>query len=66
MTDDEQTLLLIKGSIASLTEAEQQIVRETAERLRATISVAGQREPSAGLIALALVGAEAQLGQLQG
>lgn len=65
-THDHATLLLIKGVIAELPEADQQLVKDTAAQLRNVISLAGQRLPGAGLLALGLVGAEAQLEQVQG
>lgn len=66
MTEDEQTLLMIKGTIAEQPQDVQALVAMAANSLRTTISTTGQRHPGAGLIAMALVGAEAQLGMLQG
>lgn len=52
MTDD---VLRIAGAIAQLPERDQARVKECAERLRKAITESGD----AGLLALALVGAEA-------
>lgn len=57
MTNEEQTILLIRGAIASLPAAEQEACNELAEHLRRLLKSAG--EPVATL-ALALVGAEVQ------
>jgi hypothetical protein len=57
MNQDQQTILLIKGAIASLSAAEQEACHELADFLRMNIKRAG--EP-VGTLALALVGAEAQ------
>jgi len=65
-THDNATLLLIKGIISELPEADQQLVKDTAVQLRSVISLAGQRLPGAGLLALGLVATEAQLEQVQG
>ncbi|KTT21893.1 hypothetical protein [Pseudacidovorax intermedius] len=59
MTFEEQTLLIIKGSIADLPEAERQRV-ETAERhIRALI----QQDKGAAVMAMALIGAELDAGR---
>jgi hypothetical protein len=63
MTEDEQTLLLIKGSISEMPATQQQVVLACAQDLRDRIKLAGEVE---GLMAFALVGAEAQLGRLNG
>lgn len=65
-TNDHATLLMIKGVIADLPEAAQQQVKDTAAHLRSTITLAEQRLSGTGMLALALVGAEAQLDQVQG
>ena len=57
MTNEEQTLLMIKGLISQLPVAEQEATNELAEHMRRMIASAG--EP-VGTLALALVGAEAQ------
>ena len=58
MTEDEQTMLLIKGTIADLPPADQATVAECAEKLRGILRAYGPH----GNVALALVGAELQLG----
>lgn len=57
MTEEEQTILLIKGAISELPAAQSEACDELAEHIRQVIKVAG--EP-VGTLALALVGAEAQ------
>ena len=57
MTEDEQTILIIKGMISDLPPAEAEACKELAEHIRGVIKVAG--EP-VGTLALALVGAEVQ------
>lgn len=53
--DDQTTLLLIKGVISDLSDADQKKVKQCADQLKATIKEAGIY----GKLALALVGAEA-------
>lgn len=57
MTQEEQTILIIKGVISELPPAQKEACEELAEHIRQTCKVAG--EP-VGTLALALVGAEAQ------
>lgn len=57
MTEDQQTLLLIRGTIAGMTEEQQRQVSEYAARLR---QIANAKN-AVGLVAYALVGAELQL-----
>lgn len=57
MTQEQQTVLLIKGAISELSAAEEEACLELAEHIRRAIRIAG--EP-VGTLALALVGAEAQ------
>lgn len=57
MTDEEQTLLLIRGQIASLPEDEQIRVKAIAETFRNALKAGGDH----ALVALALVGAEQQV-----
>lgn len=54
MKPEQYTLLLIKGAIAELPPADQAAVKRAEEQIRAVIA---QNEP-AGVLALALVGAE--------
>lgn len=58
MTPEEQTILMIKGLISQLSAAEQEACNELVEHMRLQIKSAG--EP-VGTLAMALVGAEAQL-----
>ena len=58
MTPEQETLLLIKGEITNLTPAQQQQVKDCAAMIRAVIEDGGP----AGVLALALVGAEMQAG----
>ncbi len=58
MTQEQETVLLIKGAITGLTPAEQESCREAAEQIRRIIKSAGDH---AGPLAVALVGAEMQL-----
>lgn len=58
MTPDEQTLLMIKGAISDLPAAQREACNELAEFIRYNLKNAG--EP-VGTLALALVGAEAQI-----
>ncbi len=57
MTQEEQTVLIIKGIISELPAAQSEACRELAEHIRRICKLAG--EP-VGTIALSLVGAEAQ------
>ncbi len=57
MTADQQTLLLIKGTIAELPPADQQQVAHYAQQLRNSIQELG----AVGVLAFALVGAEMQM-----
>lgn len=57
MTQEQQTVLLIKGAIFELSAAEQEACEELADHIRRLVKQAG--EP-VGTLALALVGAEAQ------
>lgn len=57
MTSEQQTLLMIKGLISELPADQAEACHELADHLRRVIKQAG--EP-VGLMALALVGAEAQ------
>lgn len=54
MTNEQETLLLIKGTIASLPADQQQKVAEVAETIRGLMAT----HPPYGLMAVALVGAE--------
>lgn len=53
--DDQTTLLVIKGVISDLPVADQKNVKQCANQLKVTIKEAGVY----GVLALALVGAEA-------
>lgn len=55
--EDEVTLLLVRGTVAGLSDGDQVAVKAAAEKLRAVIKEAGP----AGIMALALVGAELQI-----
>ena len=57
MTQEQQTVLLIKGAISELPAAQSEACEELAEHIRQACKVAG--EP-VGTLALALVGAEVQ------
>lgn len=57
MTEEQQTILLIKGAITELPAAQAEACNELAEHIRQACKAAG--EP-VGTLALALVGAEAQ------
>lgn len=54
MTDEEQTVLLIRGTIAGLPESDQARVKELAEKFRAMVGTQGGH----AALAFALVGAE--------
>ena len=54
MTEDQKTLMIIKGAISDLPAAEREACMELAEHIRQTVKVAGEK---VGRFALALVGA---------
>lgn len=54
MSDQERTLLLMRGLIAGLPEDKQQLVRERAEQLRTVVG----KNDEIGMMAFALLGAE--------
>lgn len=56
MTDDEQTVLLIRGTIAGMPEDEQIRVKAIAETFRNALKAGGAH----AMLAFALVGAERQ------
>lgn len=58
MTQEQQTVLLIKGLISELPEDQRQICNELVSRIRLFCESAG--EP-VGSLALALIGAEKQM-----
>ena len=58
MSEEQQTLLMIQGAISQLPAAQEEACNELAEHIRMVIKQAG--EP-VGTMALALVGAEAQM-----
>lgn len=58
MTDDEQTLLLIRGHIAGMPEEDQARVKAIAEDIRNVLKVGGAHAS----MALALIGAEQAAG----
>lgn len=64
MNADEQTLLLIRGTIAEATPEQQQLINACARDLRDRIKLAETSEQGMGLMGFALVGAEIQLGRL--
>jgi hypothetical protein len=57
MNKDQETILLIKGAISELPADQVAKCHECADQIRQAIAKAGD----AGLMALALVGAEAQM-----
>lgn len=57
MTDEQQTILLIKGAISELSAAESEACHELAEFIRMHVKRAGS---PVGELAIALVGAEMQ------
>ena len=57
MTNEQETILLIKGIISDLPAKHSEAVNELAEHFRVAIKAAG----GGGYLALALVSAEAQL-----
>ncbi|MBK1613334.1 hypothetical protein CKO44_07605 [Rubrivivax gelatinosus] len=61
MDEDRKTLLLIKGVIADMPPAEAAKVQACAAVLRRAVLDAGDH----GVVALALIGAEAQAMELQ-
>lgn len=54
MTEDQKNLLIIRGAIAGLPEADRQGVEQAAAKLREVVLLHNDH----GLVALALVGAE--------
>ena len=58
MTDEEQTVLLIKGTISELPATEAEACLELADFLRQAVAKAGM---PVGPMAIALVGAQMQL-----
>lgn len=54
MTDEEQTLLLVRGAIATMPEEEQQKVRAAYIALKSAV----QEHGDSGVCALVLLGAE--------
>lgn len=60
MTDDQQTLLMFKGLIASLPDERQVKVKEAERRFR---EVLADYPTGEALVALGLIGAEAQMGE---
>ncbi len=64
MNQDEQTLLMIKGAITEATPEQQQTINACAQDLRDRIKLAETTEAGLGILAMALVGAEVQLGRL--
>lgn len=58
--EDRITLSLIRGEIVSMPEDDQAKIKAAAAQLRTVLEAAGAH----GLFALALVGAEAQVGTL--
>lgn len=58
MTQEQETVLLIKGLIAEMPADQAEACNELAEHIRRACKVAGD---PVGTIALSLVGAEAQL-----
>lgn len=57
MNEDQQTLLLIRGTIAGMTEEQQREVAAAATKIREIANA----QSDLGLMAFALVGAELQL-----
>lgn len=55
MTEEQQTLLLIRGQIASQTEGDQLLIKKAADELRAVVA---KYPPGYGAMAVALLGAE--------
>lgn len=56
MTEEQQTLLMLKGTVASMAEDDRRRVEAAAADLREMVKIYGDH----GIIALALVGAEMQ------
>lgn len=56
MTEEQQTLLMLKGTVASMAEDDRRRVEAAAADLREMVMIYGDH----GIIALALVGAEMQ------
>lgn len=59
MTDDQQTLLMFKGLIASLSEGSQAKVKDAEERLRDVLRSYPDGE---AMVAFSFIGAELQMG----
>ncbi len=59
MTEDEQTVLMIKGAISELPVASREQCEELAGHIRRMVDEAGD---VVGPLAVALIGAEMQLG----
>lgn len=59
MTEDQQTLLMSKGLIASLSEGSQAKVKEAEERLRDVLRSYPDGE---AMVAFGFIGAELQMG----
>jgi len=57
MTAEQEAVLLIKGAISELPAAQREACEELVEHIRYVCKVAG---PPVGMLALSLVGAEAQ------
>lgn len=55
MSEDEQTILMIKGAIASLPPDQSEACNELADHIRRVVKQAGE---GVGVLALSLVGAE--------
>lgn len=62
MTTDQQTLLMFKGLIASLPDESQAKVKDAERRLR---DVLAEYPTGEALIAFGLIGAEAQMGDIE-
>ncbi|CAI2407576.1 Uncharacterised protein [Serratia liquefaciens] len=62
MTDDQQTLLMFKGLIASLSEESQAKVKEAEERLRDVLSSYPDGE---AMVAFGFIGAGLQTGGME-
>lgn len=62
MTQDQQTILMFKGLIASLSEESQVKVREAEKRLR---EVLADYPTGEAMVAFGLIGAEAQMDEME-
>lgn len=62
MTQDQQTILMFKGLIASLPEESQVKVREAEKRLR---EVLADYPTGEAMVAFGLIGAEAQMDEME-